>query len=1193
MKKNHLFGHYSGNVWKKIVRGMKLTAILFFLAMFSVAAEGLGQGGAISMKMEGATLKEIFQELKLQSEYTFVYSEQSVSGIKVDFLDVKNANLDQVLSECLKDTKLEYYVENNVVVIRTKTPKPIQQQQEKKEVTGRVTDEEGEPLVGATVWEKGTGQGTVSDFNGNYFIKASKGSTLVFSFIGLQTKEVLIENQSVIDVFMKRDITSLSEVQVVSTGYQKVSKERVTGSYSTISPQEVEAVSSVNILERLEGVTAGVDFDIKNNNIYIHGVNSYSASQPLIVIDGFPMPEEDFSLTKDKSFQGSSTLSYLNPEDIESITILKDAAAASIWGSRAANGVIVINTKKGKSSEPTVNLSMTFNMGDKPYLSKLKQMSSAEYISFEKELFDKGFLVDNTSYWSNSSISDAQEAMFSYERGTSTEEEMNSALDELSGRNNQSQIKKYLLQNSISQQYNMSISGGSDKNTYFISANYTNDQPVMKSNESESYSFTFNNTVKLFTDHINLKTGINYLKSDYKVNTTAYQALSTPGTIYSPSSGLRPYDMIVDENGEGIDKYLMFRPEVIQNFENEGYLPWTYNYIDELNKSNTITKADNIRLNASMDGNVTDWLNLEVSGNYFKKTSELNTLNEADSYVTRTMLNVATSYADGDIVNGIPLGGYLVTQNVLFDSYSLRGQFNINKAFGKKHYLNMIGGAEIREENRKSYNQSRYGYNENTNTSKVINPTVYYTTVYGWSSYVGYSDGTVSKFRNRYLSYYSSGSYSYLDRYYLSGSIRFDDFNLLGASRHDRALPLWSVGLKWDMAKENFMRQFSWLDYLNIRTTYGKAGTSPSGGIGNSSAIINVGANDYYTDLPLTYISSPENKNLKWETTATINAGVDFSTFNRRLFGSFDVYFKKTNDILANMPYNPTYGWASLQYNAGTLKGHGIDLSLTGQIIDSRKFQWSSTLNVAYNTNEVTDSRFDATTLSDYTGSSPMAGKPLDYIYAYKWAGLDADGQSQIYDENGDIVNKDVYTTALNPKVMKYMGRTTAPYFGGFLNDFAYKNFSLGIQMTFYFGHVFRKPTLNNYPSYVGTFYNSIGRDKQIATRWQEAGDEEKTNVPGLANINYSSLSRFNYADINVLPADNIRLKMISLSYRLPEEVLQSIFVKNVKFSLEVRNLGLLWKKNKEGYDPQYLSTARYSTLAPSRNYSFRLSMSF
>lgn len=1189
MNKNHDIGFV---LPKKIINltfilFMRVFILVLYLGLTSIYANVVKAQNEISVKVQGASLQTLFSAIQQKSDYVFFYNDDLMSSTKKVSVN-QYGTVEQILNTALANTGLDYTVIDKQIVIKKRKPKTTLNELEPYEVKGTVTDKKGNRLVGVNVSLVGTQIWDVTREKGDYRIEVVATDSLRFSYLGYKTKTLAVSNKKVINVVLEPKVELLKDLIVVaSNGYTDIPKERVTGSFEAMGAKELAEVPTVDIAQRIEGKMAGVKVDPRTGTISVRGTNNYTGSgSPLIVIDGFPQSQNDFSFSR-RGVSGASILSYLNPDDVESITVLKDAAAAAIWGSRAADGVIVVVTKKGKKGDPIINFNATTTIGEKMDLGKLRVMNTAQYIDYEKDLVNGGFVVDNISDWQAKNPSAAQEIMFQQQRGTISISERDRLLNQLGQNDNLGQINKYLLRNSATRQYDLSVSGGSDKSTYYLSLGFNKDEAAMRGNESQSYNITLNNSFQL-KSFLKLNTGINYVTSSFQTNTTANEALSNVSNF-----ALRPYDMIADENGNGIDRYIIFRPEVAKGFEDKGYLPWTYNYLDELNYSNVVTKGANIRLNASLTATVNSWLNFEASGMYTTIGNKTKSLSELDSYFVRNMINEATSVdTSGKLVYGVPVGSYLYNTTAANASQSMRMQMNINKNFNENNALHFLAGSEIREERREGSSQRYYGYNIDTNSSTSVNPTTYYTTIYGWQNIIGTSDNSINKYRERYLSYYGLGSYDFMSRYHISGSVRFDDYNLLGASRKNRALPLWSVGGKWDINKEFFLREVNWLNNLSARVTYGKSGSTPTGGFGSKSAIISVGSVDFNTQLPTASISLPENTEIKWETTKTVNFGLDYAVFNNRLRGSADLYYKKTNDILTSLPFNPTSGWSYLNYNTASLKGHGIDLNISGVIINSG-FKWNSGLTFAYNTNEVTDSRFQATTTNQYLSGVITKGNPIGYLYAYKWAGLDANGQSTVYKKDGTIINSTQGISMINKDDLKYMGRTIAPYFGGFMNDFSYKNFRLGVQITYYAGHVFRNTVLQNYPTYAGVQYGAVAKDELIADRWRQAGDEVLTNVPGLSNISFNSLNRFQNADINVLPADNIRLQQISLGYNVPAEWLQKTFIKSLSFNFAARNLGLLWVKNDEGIDPQYLSNNNYNTLAPQRNYSLQFNCSF
>ncbi len=1183
-------------LWTKTLRVMKITTLLIVVCFYlSFGAGAYSQQISISQKNAG--LEEILSEIEHQSGYQFFYNERLLQQAHRLNIDVSNISLEDALKQCFKDQPLSYYIVGKTIVIAQKKEQNSSVSSQKTIVKGIVKDEEGTPLPGAVVQIKGSSQGVITNSKGEFHIKASSDAILLVSFIGFKMQEVPLAGQSDLEITMELLTNEVESVDVLSTGYQKISTERTTGSFSTISSQEIESNPNINIMDRLKDKLPGVRVDVENNEIQIRGTNTYYGSRPpLVVIDGFPAlkqsladyPETELSGTGSVS-TNNAILSALNPNDIESISFLKDASAAAIWGSQAANGVIVIETKKGRGrgeNQPVVNFSTNLSISAPSDLSKLDVMSSSEYIDLEKEIFDLGFVTDPTSGWRYANESDAMTLMFAHQRGEISEDQMNEGLSTLANRDNRSQIKDYLLRESVTQQYNLSVSGNNEKTQYYISGGYSDNQPAFRSNNSNQYSVTANITTKLFNDRITLATGINETFSKSKVNSAAIQAM-TPGTF-----GLRPYDMLVDENGNSIDRYLKFTPDVIDDFSSKGYMPWTYNTLDELNYNNTIYNKDASRINTRLSGEVTNWLSASISGSYQRLNTEWRKLENEDSYSTRDLINEGTTIdANGQQVYGVPTGGIYKTSNTFSEDYSIRGQLDFNKSWSNIHRLSIIAGSEIRESKAHGYKQTRYGYDELTSSSKAYNPTTPYDNIYGYTFVLGYYDGSVFQSRQRYLSYYSNANYTFLNRYFFSGSLRFDDTNMLGVNRRNRAEPLWSAGFKWRVWGEKFMKKADFLDRLDLRLSYGTGGTAPKEG--SNVSTISITGNDYYTGLPYgsLYLG---NRDLGWEKTKTCNVGLDIALFNQRLSSTFDVYSKRSSGILVSLPINGTYGQTDLTYNTGTLAGHGYEFSLEGVLVRTADWTWNLDFVFSYNTNEVTDNRFP-NTITSPTSTSVIEGYPVDYLFTYRWAGLDEQGQSQIYNAEGEIITSDMSSISFQPEDFEYAGRKTPPYFGSLSSTIRYKQLSLYLQANYSMGNKVLVDNINvgQYPT-SSYFSGFISNSDALVNRWRNPGDEAKTNIPGMEHTSFTSVDRYKYANINVISGSYIRMQRISLSYQMPSKVIQSLrFIQSMSIATSVENLGLIWTKNDQGLDPEHIFSGTYTSLPPSKRFSFSLNVSF
>lgn len=1188
---------------KSVVRAMKITILLMTVFLMQVKANGFAQ--EVTLHEKSASLKALFSKIRKQTGYNVLYQDTKVNDAVKVSANFSKAPLSEVLTGILESNALSYKIVNKTIVVRKAEKQLIDKIVDffqSIDIDGKILDAEtGAEIPKVSVTLKGTTRNVLANEHGTFrFASLPDNAILVFSCVGYVTQEI----KAVPNMTVKLTMASkeLEEV-MVSTGYQTLKKVSTTGSFGVLTAKDIARRPKINLLEGIEGVIPGVAVDVRNNKIQIRGTNSYSTNYPpLLVIDGFPAISQNLTTVSNglingnpnspsvTSTSGNAILSQFNPEDIESITFLKDAAASAIWGARAANGVIVVTTKKGKRGVNSISFGATLSTAAPADFSKLTSMNSAQYIDLEQELVDKNFISDPViNGYRSAPVSEAQEWMLKAKRNPIYTAQRDSALNVLRNRSNQSQIRDYLLQNAVTQQYNLSFSGGTENSSYYISGNYTEDQAVFKSNKGKSYNVNSNFTNDFLGKRLTLNTGLTYNYSSSSVNSAALQALGVG--VY----GTAPYENLVDGNGNRVYKGIAFTKRVSDSLtRTKNLLPWTYNAIDELDYNNTINNKNSIRVNGALKGIVTSWLNLTVSGQIQKNlTDQINNQN-LNSYLTRDLINNSTNQANVSNIaflriNAIPKGGVYKTSKITSDDYSLRAQFDVNKDFAEDHHFDMIGGTEIREAKYQGNENVLYGYDEERSTSVSVPTTVSYTTLTGGSSRL-FSQGTVFKNRTRYLSYYSNAGYNYKNKYFVTGSLRFDDINLIGVDRKDRARPLWSSGFRWDAKSEKFLEDISWISSLSLRGTIGTGGNPPL--TSNNFAVISTGVVDPYTQLPYATISTPANQDIGWETTKIINGGMDARFFNNRIGFSLDVYSKRTYDILIDQPINSTYGFTFLRYNGGTLAGHGVDLGLSGDVIRNTNWSWTSTLNFSYNTNKVTDARFTPT-IASVGNSTITAGYPLDNLFTYRWAGLDNTGQSQIFTADGTVVKSTAFVS-LKPEDRVYSGRTTAPYFGGFLNNLRYKNFELFTRITYNLGHKFLIRNINssNYPN--GQFSSGLLSTSQaLVNRWRKPGDEAITDVPGLSGTNFNSVERYINSDINVRDAGNIRFQQVSLSYKIPQHVLKNLpYIKSINIGLAVSNLGMLWVANKEGIDPAYQMTETFVNLPPTRSYVFNLNLS-
>jgi TonB-linked SusC/RagA family outer membrane protein len=1105
----------------------------------------------------------------------------------------------------------------------TKTAPVTAAQSGQMTMRGTVYNERNEPVAYANVWVKGTNQAAQTNDVGGYLLPAvSAGNVIVFDAVGYNKVEFTASlQQAKMDVTLVSNGTTLDEVKVVSNGYQVLPKERATGSAATVTAKEIEEHPQNNVLSRLEGLVPGLQINLSSGDrgffyqsagtiatvpnanggqktvglndyaINVRGRNSLQGEQsPVVVLDG-AITELD--------------LSTLNPNDIESITILKDAAAASIWGVRAANGVIVITTKKGKRSQtPAVNFSTILSFGEKPNLDYFKTMSSAQMLGYEKELVDRNILtpIAPSNYFNALNVVPPGTALAQQlKAGTITQAQYDASINSLSGIDNRSQINKYFLQGAQSQQYNLSVSGGTENSTYYYSASYSRERPNEVNNYGTRLTTTLNNSWKFF-NRITLATSFKGSFFNLVNNGLTLQ------TLYQPTRfSLMPYQLLADANGNGIS-FDRISPDFTRTLS-PVYKDWRYNYLDEIKYGDNSQRDNNYVFNVSLKAPL--FGGLSASAIYTtERTFDLQRqYYDPRTYMIRDLLNYYTYPTATANSLGITTGGGLAQTNTNQRNYSVRGQLDFDRIFATDHHITAIAGSEIRETNIGQSINSIYGYNlstgiNNTNINLSSTPTYAYIAGTTPTSLTTFNKGgypTQADRQRRFLSYYSNAAYSYKNKYVLSGSVRYDDYNNFGLDRKYRATPLWSTGLKWNASREEFLKSLSWLNNLALRATYGVNGNLSLSTL--PYTYIALGSNDFVTGQSSASIIALANPQLRWERTYVSNLGVDFSVFNNRLSGSVEVFKKNSKDLLYSFPISSVYNGtisSQLTRNAASMTGKGTEIGLNGVIIQKSDWNLTAGLSFAYNTNKLTDARFAESLYTSAFGTSPasigpVAGYPSDRLFVYRNAGLDATGLTQVYDHNGDIV-KATTVTLSSLSDLKYAGRTIAPYFGGFNTTLRYKQFSLFGQAAYQFGSVFLKPSIQNYIT--SAFANTnFDLSADIAKRWMKPGDEATTAVPGLngnTNAVQISLIRYQNSDINVLKGDYVRLRQLTLSYQLPLAVLSRYKIKGAQIGATVNNLGLIWRANKEGYDPDFASYIGSNRGLPAaRSYTVNLNLNF
>lgn len=1166
---------------------MRITRISFLLVIMLSLHIGLSAQSLtdkVSFGIKHQTLDNGLQTLGELSGFKMSYSADQVSQYKNISVEKKTRTVEATLNLLLANTTLTYEAAGKNILI-VKKNKEQAANSSSILISGTVTDAGSELLPGVSIRVKGSNTGTITDVDGKYSIEVGKGDVLILSYLGYNPKEVQATASGVINVSLTPNSVLLSEVSVVSNGYQVVSKERSTGSFGHIGKEKLSIAKSPGVLDKIKGQVAGLLVDTRHGDgtftyrnehtegsaLNIRGINSlqsfYADSSPLVVIDGFPT---------------SFDLTTLNPENIEDITFLKDASAASIWGARAANGVIVIRTKKGNKNTPvSINFSTVLSMSGKPDLKKFSTLNSSQTIDYVQEMIGLGRIQDQINVPQPLPLDQASELIFQNKRGEIDDATLNAKLNILRNRNGLNQVDKYLLNNPWMQQFNISLTGGNENSSYYVNGSYAKEAQSTKGNQSDRATITANNDFK-FYDRFTLTTRINATWLKDKKNGIGLNALN------SANKTLLPFDQIVDETGKRVQRYPAYFSGHVKNLESLGYLPWGYNELDELDNSDNTSNQDLIQVSTNLNTKIAKGLTLDLTYRYESNLYSTDNYSNQYTYAARDLVNHYTSLnADNELVYGLPKGGLFDNSIESSKQKSYRAQLNFDNTW-KDHMFTAIAGTELRSVDGKGKTFRYYGYNDQTQTHSPIdygitNASMPYNVDGYQEPVIDYTNTSANV--ERYLSYYSNAAYTYKNKYTASGSIRLDDYNYYGRNANNNPKPMYSTGLAWMIGKEEFLSKASFIDQLKLRLSYGFNGNIVRNVFPYTA--MRMGNYDPYSNAVAGMIYSAANPNLKWEKTKQLNFGIDFALFNNILSGTVEYYDKHSSDLIKDVLVNPTNGFVSIQKNASSMQGHGVDVTLNLKALDLKNYGLTINANFAYNTHKVTDGDLIAPSYVFYSNIPNLYGYPIDNLFVYRFAGLDAQGQSQVLDKNGKILTINDDASTINERV--YAGRTSPPYFGGAQFSARIYNFDISLMTSYKFGHKALRNALLGVQA-DSQYRGYLVADASLNDRWRKPGDEQNTNVPGMEYLTAASLTRYQESDINVLNASQIRLEQLSVSYTLPEKLINKKVIKGMSLSASVRNLGVI-VFNKYGIDTDYQSSLISGVLPLAKTYVFSLNI--
>ena len=1108
--------------------------------------------------------------------------------------------------------------------------------QQTRQITGQVLDRaDGTPLVGATVFiapeetqaKNYNPQGTIVYEQGRFAFKLPVSvKKVVVSYLGYEAQTIDISGKSNFTIYLSATESKMDAVVV--TGYQRIEKRKLTSSIANVKMADIARDGVASVDEMLSGSIAGLTSTPTTgapggaSKVKIRSTVTLNGNtDPLWVLDGMPLEgndiPSDWSSKENVDNLYNMSIAGLNPADIEDITVLKDAAATAIYGARAANGVIIITTKKGRRNQATrVNVSASLFVTDRPNLDKLNLMNASQKVDLELALAANGRLNYLSGMGGVARILDQAGERAALVGGgfSALSPETQSAINAL--RKNGTDWGKEIYQVALNQQYSISISGGGNKASYYFSGGYYNEQGTTVGTGFERLNLTLKTDYDLLK---NLRFGTSVFVGQNKNDSY----VSDTDVFTNPSRYTRTVNPYL--NAYNPDGSYLYDPDMTARQRDSDVLD--YNYFEERNNTEYTLKTRSIKTIFDLDYQPVKGLRLYTQFGLQVDNSMTEKMAQENSYFTR-------KYARNSVVDGVrymPEGGVIQNWNSDMSQYNWKAQIEYSGTFAKKHELDLMAGMEMRGTTNTTIHTKGFGYDHKTMVTEPMPiPSGDAGERLANSSY--FKQYQKSFYENRYLSYFFTGSYTYDNRYTIFGSMRYDGTNLFGVDPKYKFNPMWSISGAWSVNHEKFLRDAKWLDNLRLRASYGAQGNidrSTSPYILGTWTTRNVGGS--FEDA--IFVSSPPNQNLRWETTYTWNAALDFAALENRIGFTFEIYGRNGKNLITTRTIPQETGFTSTSSNFGEMSSKGIEFTLNTVNVRTRDFRWETSINIAHNTDRVDKVHIDE---NSYTPSKE--GYSSSAVFAYKTAGLDEygipmfwkDGQKVSLREFTDFrLDKTDYGffVLYDPQVstsqsairnnLSYIGSQNPNITGGFNNRFYYKNFDLSVSCNFVFGQLVKRtpfysptqtsPGENNTteigqvwsPENTSGIYPALtGNLKPDGTTWS-GWDEWEANPDPYYLYNWileqynsiSGASLFDNLDIWYKKINYFRVNSIRLGYAFPEKITRKLHMAGLRIHFEARNPFVI-ASNYDGYfDPETYGSIYSQPMA--RTYSVGLNITF
>lgn len=1067
--------------------------------------------------------------------------------------------------------------------------------------SGRVTDTDGAPVIGAGLVciEKNTA-GTTTDLDGNFSITLPAGAkTVKFSSVGMKelVYQLIPGRTENVRIIMEWENTELD--QVVVTGYAQTSVKRITGSVAVLNSEkfEAKAISSVDAL--MQGEVAGVSIKSLSGQpgtqakITIRGSNNITGSSaPLWVVDGVPLQSESPALSSEQLATGGfdnifvNGIGNINPNDIESITILKDAAAAAIYGSRAANGVIVVTTKKGEAGKMRISYNNTFSWSFKPERS-LNLMNSSEKLSWEDELWNEfsaakyaASLTDNTVIYPVVGIvGQIRAGLGDFASMKGDKAAQDKYIESL--RNVDTNWYNLLFRNSFSQGHHLSLSGGSGKSTYYVALGLNDEDGMLIHNDYRRYNVNAKMTLTP-TDWARIDVGMEAARQESKM------PYSTVDPFYYAFFS-NPYERAYNADGSYAADNTWFTLGYYNGRGAEQVMPKNgFNIIRELDSNYSKTANTNGTFRAQTDFRIIEPLHFVGLVSYSYSN------NSTDKVIDKYSYSAFRDRLGSDDRSQTNLYGNISQNRTNRNSYVARGHFSFNKTFAETHTVNLLAGAELRGSGSNTIFTKRYNYDPKTGTTSL--PQISGTQD-EWLSEVEKLNGEYFS-KTRYASFYASADYYLGKSIVLNASFRTDGSSNFGSNKQFN--PTWSAGAAWHIGEEAWMKKaLPALSHATLRAAYGFTGdvnTSTS-----HLLVIQYLQQQYRYFVDETFnlgtIPSAPNPDLGWEKTQDAKAGLDFGLWKDRLTLNTEYYYRLSTDVVTSSPVQSTTGFTHVYFNAADIMNSGIELTLNGKIIRTKDWGLSAAVNFAYNYNKVL--KYNPVSKSGITSKDRyVEGYPTGAIFSGKYAGIASDTGLYQFELRPDATISTATDLNKPDNYRYFLGTTIAPYTGGFNLSASWRQLRLSISGVYSFGcktyENFRYPASYSNASHSGVstetvqsqfsdlYGNHLNVEKDRTNRWT-ATHTTGVKYPRIydyfdGKYNFASYNPMDSSIIDAVYLKNnsyLRIKSIILTYSLPGAAVKKMRMRGLSFNVSLNNFFTFTKY--DGMDPE-IPGATYPT---------------